>query len=58
MKKLLESGDIGALFTQEELEECPRLSSSLVNIPTYVQTGERLPEEVIDALARNQDAYQ
>ncbi len=43
---------------QEELDECPRLSSSLVNIPTYVRKGEKLPDEVIHALSRNEEAYQ
>ena len=36
LRSLLEKGDISVLFSQEELSECPRLSSSLVNLPTYV----------------------
>ena len=58
LKAILESGNIVSLFSQEELADCPRLSSSLVNIPTYVSNGEKLPEEVINALARNKEAYQ
>ena len=58
IKDLLENGDVRALFSKEELKDyCPRLSSSLVNIPTYISNGERLPEEVILALSKNQTAY-
>ncbi len=60
LRELLERGnaaDLAALFSREELEECPRLSSSLVDLPTYASKGERLPEDVIDALAKNQEAY-
>ena len=35
LRTILESGDITGLFSSDELSECPRLSSSLVNIPTY-----------------------
>ena len=36
LRSLLEKGDISVLFSQEELSDCPRLSSSLVNLPTYI----------------------
>ena len=57
IKDLLEHGDIRGLFTNEELEDCPRLSSSLVNIPTYISNGDCLPKEVIHALSKNKAAY-
>ena len=64
IRKLLERGQIATLFTREELEECgggdaaaARLSSSLVHIPTYVSNRERLPDEVIDVVAKNKMVY-
>ena len=61
IRKLLERGEIATLFTREELEECggdaARLSSSLVHIPTYVSNRERLPDEVIDVVAKNKMVY-
>ena len=40
LRSLLEKGDISILFSQQELNECPRLSSSLVNLPTYITSEE------------------
>jgi hypothetical protein len=40
LRSLLEKGDISILFSQEELGNCPRLSSSLVTLPTYVTSDE------------------
>lgn len=57
LRTILESGDITALFSLEELRECPRLSSSLVNLPTYLHCDEPLPDEVINALSRNKAAH-
>ena len=58
IRKLLERGEIATLFTREELEECDaRLSSSLVNIPTYINNKERLPDEVIDVVVKNKMVY-
>ena len=57
IRNILESGDITALFSLEELRECPRLSSSLVNLPTYLHCDEPLPDEVINALSRNKAAH-
>ena len=58
IRKLLERGEIATLFTREELEECDaRLSSSLVNIPTYINNRERLPDEVIDVVVKNKMVY-
>lgn len=57
LRILLESGDIGALFSQEELQDCPRLSSSLVDLPTFISQNEPLPEEVLHALSRNKAAH-
>lgn len=57
IRTILESGDITALFSSEELRECPRLSSSLVNLPTYLHCDEPLPDEVINALSRNKAAH-
>merc|ERR1712223_797339 len=45
------------LFSSEELGECPRLSSSLVNLPTYLHCDEPLPDEVINALSHNKAAH-
>jgi MFS family permease len=56
LRTILESGDISELFSQDELRECPRLSSSLVNLPTYLHCDEPLPEEVMHALGRNKAA--
>lgn len=36
LRALIESGDIRSLFTDEELEEYPRLSTSLDHLPTYL----------------------
>ena len=57
LRTILESGDITALFSSEELREHPRLSSSLVDLPTFLQNDEPLPNEVIDALSHNKAAY-
>ena len=61
IRRLLERGEIATLFTRDELEECggdaARLSSSLVHIPTYVSNRERLPDEVIDVVAKNKMVY-
>ena len=40
LRSLLEKGDISVLFSQEELNDCPRLSSSLVHLPTYITSEE------------------
>jgi hypothetical protein len=40
LRSLLEKGDISILFSQQELNDCPRLSSSLVNLPTYITSEE------------------
>lgn len=40
--------------------ECPtndRLSSSLVNLPTYVRNGEKVPIEVIELLSQHKHVY-
>jgi len=57
LRTILESGDITGLFSSDELSECPRLSSSLVNIPTYLRCDEPLPDEVINALTNNKAAH-
>lgn len=57
LRNILETGDITALFSQEELRECPRLSSSLVNLPTYLHCNEALPDEVMRALSKNKAAH-
>ena len=60
VREILETGgdlNIASLFSKEELADCPRLSSSLVNIPTYISSGEKLPEDVVAALTRNKDAF-
>lgn len=36
LRSLLEKGDISTLFSQDEPKDCPRLSSSLVTLPTYI----------------------
>eukprot|EP00095_Tigriopus_kingsejongensis_P011825 snap_masked-scaffold1818_size27096-processed-gene-0.5 protein:Tk11825 transcript:snap_masked-scaffold1818_size27096-processed-gene-0.5-mRNA-1 annotation:"PREDICTED: uncharacterized protein LOC100881530" len=58
LKILLEHGDVNELFSHEELQECPRLYSSLIDIPTFISNGEKLPNEVISALSKNQRAYE
>ena len=57
LRTILESGDITALFSSEELSDCPRLSSSLVNLPTFLHHNEPLPDEVINAFSRNEAAH-
>ena len=58
LRTILESGDITALFSPEELSECQaRLSSSLVNLPTFLHCNEPLPDEVINAFSRNEAAH-
>ena len=57
LRTILESGDITGLFSSEELGECPRLSSSLVNLPTYLHCDDPLPDEVINALSHNKVAH-
>jgi hypothetical protein len=47
LRSLLEKGDISILFSQEELGNCPRLSSSLVTLPTYVTSDEVRQSESI-----------
>jgi len=47
LRSLLEKGDISVLFSQEELSECPRLSSSLVNLPTYVTSEVNLQFQIV-----------
>ena len=39
------------------LNRLSRLSSSLVNIPTYINNRERLPDEVIDVVVKNKMVY-
>ena len=56
LKAILETGDVTALFSQEDLEECPRLSASLIDLPTYVSNGEKLPDDVVNALSKNKQA--
>ena len=59
LRTILESGDITALFSSEELSELSqaRLSSSLVNLPTFLHCNEPLPDEVINAFSRNEAAH-
>ena len=58
LRTILESGDITALFSSDELSELsPRLSSSLVNLPTFLHCNEPLPDEVINAFSRNEAAH-
>lgn len=43
---------------EEESDELPdRLCSSLVNLPTYVRNGEKVPIEVIELLATHKNVY-
>ena len=34
-----------------------RLSSSLLNIPTYINNKERIPDEVMDVVVKNKMVY-
>ncbi len=56
LRAILEGGDICSQLAREELCECPRLSSSLVDLPTYLNSGERLPDELVNALAGDREA--
>ncbi|XP_059089851.1 monocarboxylate transporter 14-like [Tigriopus californicus] len=58
LKTLLQHGDVNELFSEQELQQCPRLWSSLIDIPTFINNKEKLPNEVVTALSKNQKAYE
>ncbi|KAF7265684.1 hypothetical protein GWI33_020768 [Rhynchophorus ferrugineus] len=42
---------------QEQDRQSIRLCSSLVNLPTYIKDGEKIPAEVLELLASNKNIY-
>ena len=55
LRKALESGDVSWLLNEET--EQPRLDSSLITLPTYIKNASKLPQEVLNLLANNQQTY-
>ncbi|XP_022916238.1 monocarboxylate transporter 12-like [Onthophagus taurus] len=57
LQPILEANENPHHEDEDELHGHDRLSSSLVNLPTYVKNGEKVPVEVLELLSKNPNVY-